>query len=64
MDEEATKKWVDVLAKLKEDKSWNRMTQKLGSIPTIMSPEETRKFIEHSYSKMNALVEKLGMKIK
>tara|TARA_B100000965_G_scaffold156043_1_gene130012 strand:+ start:88 stop:1086 length:999 start_codon:yes stop_codon:yes gene_type:complete len=64
MDPEATKTWIDVLAKLKGDKSWNRMTQKLGSIPTIMGPEETKKFIEHSYTKMNALVEKLDMKIK
>ncbi len=64
MDKEATAMWIDVLAKLKTDKSWNKMTQKLGSIPNILSPDETRKFIEHSYNKMNALVTKLDMKIK
>lgn len=64
MDKKATAVWIDVLAKLKTDKSWNKMTQKLGSIPTILSPDETKKFIEHSYNKMNALVTKLDMKIK
>lgn len=64
MNAKATKKWIDVLAKLKSDKSWIKLTQKLGSVPTILPPDETRKFIEHSYGKMNALVTKLGMKIK
>jgi tripartite-type tricarboxylate transporter receptor subunit TctC len=64
MNAEATKKWIGILQKLKTDKSWNKMTQKLGSIPTILSPEETKKFIEYSYNKMSALVTKLDMKIK
>lgn len=64
MNAEATKVWIDILAKLRSDKSWNKLTQRLGSIPTIMSPEDTKKFIEYSYGKMNALVTKLDMRIK
>jgi tripartite-type tricarboxylate transporter receptor subunit TctC len=64
MNAEASKKWIEVLAKLKTDKSWIKLTQKLGSVPNILPPDETKKFIEYSYGKMNALVTKLGMKIK
>lgn len=63
MDPEAVKKWSKVLEGLKADKSWNKMTTKLGSTPNVLSPQETRNFIEKSYNGMSSLVTKLGMKI-
>ena len=35
LPQEVIDKWVDTLQMLKKDKSWNRMTTKLGSIPAI-----------------------------
>ncbi len=64
MDAEATKTWVEILNKLKGNRSWVRMTQRLGSIPSILPPDETKKFIDSSYKKMNDLVSRLGMRIK
>ena len=40
LPQEVVDKWVDTLQMLKKDKSWNRMTTKLGSIPAISSPAE------------------------
>lgn len=61
---EVVDKWVDTLQKLKEDKSWNRMTTKLGSIPAISSPAEMEKFAESQFKAMRAVAEKVGMIIK
>lgn len=64
MEEGATKKWAEVLQKLKDDKSWISMTKKLGSIPVVLSPEETKEFVTESYKTMDALVTKLDLRIK
>lgn len=63
MPEDAIAGWTEVLADLADDKSWNQMTTKLGSVPNILSPDETRAFIEESYNRMNELVTRLDMKI-
>ena len=63
MDQEAVDKWVEVLGKLKEDKAWIKLTQGLGSIPYVQSPEDTKAFVEKQYSAFRALTEKLGMTI-
>ena len=63
MNQEAADKWVEVLGKLKEDKAWIKLTQGLGSIPYVRSPEDTRAFVEKQYNAFRALTEKLGMTI-
>ncbi len=57
-------KWVDVLQKIKGDKSWNKMTTRLGSIPAVSSPQEMEKFAESQFKAMRAVAEKVGMIIK
>ena len=47
LPQEVVDKWVDVLQKLKDDKAWNKMTVSLGSLPTIMNPEDTKDFVEN-----------------
>ncbi len=64
MSKDAVDKWVEVLQKLKTDKSWLSMTKKLGSIPVVLSPEETKQFVSESFKTMDALVTKLNMRIK
>ena len=63
MNQEAADKWVEVLGKLKEDKAWIKLTQGLGSIPYVRSPEDTRAFVEKQYNAFRTLTEKLGMTI-
>jgi tripartite-type tricarboxylate transporter receptor subunit TctC len=57
-------KWANVLQQVKKDKSWNRFTTRLGSVPHILSPEETVKFVNKQYKVFSSLVDRLGMKIK
>ncbi|MBX2885930.1 MAG: tripartite tricarboxylate transporter substrate binding protein [Granulosicoccus sp.] len=56
-------KWVEVMAALKEDKAWNKLTKGLGSVPDIRSPEDTKAFVQEQYEAFKTLTEKLGMTI-
>lgn len=64
MDKAATAKWVEVLAKIKDDKSWNKMTLKLSSVPAVQSPDETKAFVENQYLKFKDVVDRLDLAIK
>ena len=64
LPDEVVNKWVEVLQKIKKDKSWNKMTSKLGSIPSISSPMEMEKFAESQFKAMRAVAEATGMIIK
>ena len=63
LPEDVVAKWVDVLAQVSEDKSWNKMTTKLGSIPAISSPAEMEAFAESQFKAMRAVAEATGMMI-
>ncbi|NKC13811.1 MAG: tripartite tricarboxylate transporter substrate binding protein [Gammaproteobacteria bacterium] len=57
-------KWVDVLQSVKKDKSWNRLTIKLGSIPAISSPTAMESFAEAQFNTFRDITSRLGMTIK
>lgn len=57
-------KWTDTLEKMKKDRAWNRMTKSLGNIVTVMSPEDTKKFVAAQYKVYDDTLAKLGMQIK
>ncbi len=63
MDKAAADKWVSVLASIKEDKAWNKLTKALGSVPDIRGPEDTKAFVHGQYEAFKTLTEKLGMTI-
>jgi len=63
LPDEVTSKWVEVLAQVKEDKAWNKLTRGLGSVPDIRSPEDTKAFVQSQYEAFRTLTEKLGMTI-
>jgi len=63
LPEEVVAKWSEALTALKEDTAWNRMTTSLGNIVTIMSPDETKAFVEAQYNTYNDTLEKLGLQI-
>ena len=61
---EVTKKWESVLSQLKTDKAWLEATMKLGSVPMILPPAETKAFVEKQYGVFNEVTERLGLTIK
>ena len=63
LPEEVTTKWASVMEALKTDQAWNDKTKELGSIPSIMSPEDTKAFVQAQYEAFNAITEKLDMQI-
>lgn len=64
MDQAAVDKWVSVLGSLKDDVSWIEATQTLGSIPTVMLPDETRAFVEQQFNTFRAVADKLDMVVR
>ena len=63
LPDEVVSKWVDVLAKIAEDKAWLKLTKGLGSIPYVQPPAETKAFVENQYLAFKTLTERLGMTI-
>ena len=63
LPDDVVAKWADTLQALKEDAAWNRMTKGLGNIVTIMTPDETKAFVEAQYNTYNDTLEKLGLQI-
>ncbi len=57
-------KWVNVLGQVKEDKSWNKLTRKLSSIPDVQNPQDTGMFVKNQYTKFKNVVDRLGLAIK
>lgn len=54
-------KWTAVLAKVSKDKEWIDLVKKRGSVPTIMSPAETTKFVGSQVTVFRTLGKKLGV---
>jgi len=63
MPDEVVQKWAETLQSVKDDKAWLKMTQSLGSVPRILSPDETRKFVDNQYNTYYKLGEELGVRI-
>jgi len=63
LPDEVVTMWVDTLSKLKEDAGWLKLTKGLGNIVSIMSPDETKAFVEAQYNVFNDAIAKLGMTI-
>ncbi len=63
LPQEVVDAWADALQQVKEDASWNRLTTQLGSVPRILSPEETVEFVNNQYETFRELVDRLGMRI-
>ena len=64
LDEAAKDKWVSVLANIKEDASWIEATEELGSIPTVMTPDKTRNFVEQQFTTFREIAVKLDIVVR
>jgi tripartite-type tricarboxylate transporter receptor subunit TctC len=49
MEPRLVKAWGETLQKVKNDAQWTGATEKVGSVPNIMTPEETAKFVKEQY---------------
>ncbi|MEZ5660899.1 MAG: tripartite tricarboxylate transporter substrate binding protein [Burkholderiaceae bacterium] len=58
------KKWVQTLATVSKDKAWIDATRKLGSVPAVMSPDDTKTFVKQQYETFGEIAERLGLMIK
>jgi tripartite-type tricarboxylate transporter receptor subunit TctC len=59
LPESVTSAWINALQQIKEDAQWNKLTHSLGSIPRILSPEETKTFVRDQFETYRAFGEKL-----
>lgn len=63
MDPAAVKFWVDLLGEVKNDKNWQDGVKRLGSVPSIWSPAETKSFMQNALDKMKQIATSLGIKL-
>jgi tripartite-type tricarboxylate transporter receptor subunit TctC len=59
LPKEVVSRWAAVLAGAKDDPEWNLQVKRRGSLPSIMSPEDTRRFVEAQYKSYRALAAQL-----
>lgn len=64
MSQDAIDGWVSTLASLKEDESWVAATEELGSIPNVLTPDETKAFVEQQFNTFRAVADKLDMVVR
>lgn len=64
MDPAAVEKWVSTLASLQNDAEWIEAEETLGSIPMILTPDETRAFVENQFNTFRKVADKLGMVVR
>lgn len=63
MDPAAVKFWVDLLAEVKNDKAWSDGVKRLGSIPSIWTPNETTAFMKNALQRFKDVVKTIGIKL-
>jgi len=63
MDAEAVKFWVSLLGEVKNDKAWQESVKRLGSVPSIWAPDETKSFMQTALEKIKKVVADLGIKL-
>jgi len=62
LPKEIVDRWAAVLVTVKDDPEWVTQVKRRGSIPSVMSPEETRRFAEAQYLSYRALASQLLVK--
>ena len=62
LPKEVVDRWAAVLAAIKDDPEWVTQVKRRGSIPSVMSPEETRRFVEAQFNSYRSLSSQLSIK--
>jgi len=64
MDRAALAKWVETLRAVAQDAGWHAAEEKIGSIPRILSPQETERFMGEQYETYARLGAQLHLELK
>jgi tripartite-type tricarboxylate transporter receptor subunit TctC len=64
MDRGALAKWTDTLRMVAQDASWRAAEEKIGSIPRMLSPQETERFMGEQYDTYAQLAAQLHLELK
>jgi tripartite-type tricarboxylate transporter receptor subunit TctC len=64
MDKELVAKWGEVLQKVAKDPQWITSTERIGSVPRILSPEQTAEFAREQFETYDQLGKSLGIELK
>jgi tripartite-type tricarboxylate transporter receptor subunit TctC len=51
-----------VLRAVRDDPDWVTQVKRRGSIPSVLTPEETRRFVEAQYKSYRSLSSQLSVK--
>ena len=61
MDQKLVAYWGSVLLKVAKDPQWMNATEKMGSVPRILSPEETSRFVREQFETYDRLGKAIGL---
>jgi len=64
MDRAALTKWIETLRAVAQDPGWRGAEEKIGSIPRILSPQETERFMGEQYETYARLAAQLHLELK
>jgi tripartite-type tricarboxylate transporter receptor subunit TctC len=63
LSDEVAQNWGEWLATATNDEKGRQQMQSMGSVIELMSPEESRNFIQTQYEIFRQLVDELGMRV-
>jgi len=61
MDRKLVAYWGDVLQKVAQDQQWVGATERIGSVPRIMNPADTAKFVREQFETYDRLGKAIGL---
>jgi len=64
MSRELVAQWGEVLQKVARDPQWIASTEKIGSVPRILTPEQTAEFARLQFETYDRLAKSLGLELK
>ncbi|MCE9639310.1 MAG: tripartite tricarboxylate transporter substrate binding protein [Betaproteobacteria bacterium] len=64
MDRKLIAYWSGVLQKVAQDPQWVTATERIGSVPRILSPEETAGFVKEQFETYDRLGKAIGLVLK
>jgi tripartite-type tricarboxylate transporter receptor subunit TctC len=62
LDKEVIGKWAEALQKVAKDAAWIAQTEKIGSVPRILSPAATEAFAREQFETYDKLGRALGLR--
>ncbi len=64
MDKKLIAYWSDFLQKVAKDPQWVGLTEKIGSVPQILSPAETARYVKEQFETYDRLGKAIGLVLK